>query len=381
MRLQRGLLLATLLALALSACGDDEGSANLPDGGEGSEAGGTEGGAEILAGLWHAELDGPGSFGIPGTMSIEFPDASSGRARFLGRHGASGVTTCSDYFFAVVDGRVVFLESTTLPSAAFVIDRIDEDTLTLTSDFARVRLTRVTGSPPVAPCGTASSQVVARLERVETSSWSSLSAVGRTLYFNLNEDDAPLVGFSLESRTLGTPRVYSGFDSNPGRYAVAAESDDIFWGHCACGSGTHIHRIDFASNTRLDTLDTQTFGDVVHLRFGAFTGSELVLGGRFENASRLLRIDPAALTLNSQLTLLVGFDIVDIAWLNQKLYALLRTKELVEVANDGFAVRTHRVPALDHLWPQGLEAVDDELFILAREPNEKTTTLLQVTLD
>ena len=381
MSMVRSILVAGMVVV-LSACGGGGNGVNDPDAGVSPDAGSENTPKpSILTGLWRVESNGSGAFSVHGEMSLEFPSEAAGKARFLGKQSGTGILTCGDYLFTVVDDRVVMLESATLPRAAFVIDRVDADTLALTSDFAKLTLTRVTGDPPVEECGGATVEILATLDDVVPVSWARLSAAGNTLYFNANKVGDPVVGFSLDTNMLTTERTYSRPSGD--RIVVAAESDDIFYGHCACGGSNWLSRFNLNSNTELARVDTQTLGERISINYGSFTGTEVLVGGRNDDGVHtLLRLEPTTLAVNTKVTL-PRIEVDDVAWMDGTLYALVSTGleawSLVSLSEEGAVTRTWALPELYGLWIRGIEAAGDALYILASNP-AGSTLLVKVTV-
>ncbi len=394
MRIQSWLVWSTILAL-VAACGSDDAAPNdgltLDAGASNSDAGQEpdSGGdpdartASKLAGVWSVTRAPTGTFGTTGAMTLRFPSERSGLARFLGKDAASGITTCGNYVFAVVEDGVVVLESNTLPRGAFVIGQPDSNTITLTSDNELLTLSRVSGPPPVEECGSADTTIMAQWDNLALGSWSRLSAVDDVLYFNTNESGEPIASYSLASKALGAKRTYT-VSANGGvdRWAIAAASHDVFFGHCGCGGSTYLSRFNAATNERILSVDTTTLGAQIGVRFGERHGADIVVGGRGgDNVTRnvLLTLDPTTLQLGSQRSILSTASVEDITYQDETLYALTDSGSIIQVAADGTAARTHDIPALRGLDPAGLAAAGGKFYVIARS-SPAGTTLLELTL-
>lgn len=378
-----GTALAPMILLMLTtACGDgDDAPGLLPDAGQQSDAGVT--GASVLHGLWRVELVQAGPFAIADELTLEFPAESSGRARIVGRNAASNVNICGEYVFALVD-RALLLESARFPEAVFLVERLDEARLSLTSADAELKLVRVDGPPPFEACATAQSETLAVFDSLRPGYRATLSAVGETLYFNVSDADASIVGFDLRSGTLGGKRRYT-VSSGGGvdRMIVAAESDDIFFGHCGCGRSERLSRFDLAADARLIQVNTDTdLGAAISVAFASHLGAELVVGGRGDGQlNRLLSLDAATLALRSERAILEDTEVVDIAHQNGKLYALTEDGTIVAVNGAGKAAQTWALPALRGLQALGLTSSGGAMYLLAVDEMAGATHLLKVMLD
>src|SRR5690606_3339868 len=123
------------------------------------------------------------------------------------------------------------------------------------------------------------------------------------------------------------------------RIVVGARSDDLFYGHCACGGSTSVNAFNLASNTSIIAVDTEDLGNEVSVRYGYFDSGAVTIGGRSRDDSDvnlLLTLDPDTLALQSTREFLPQASVDDVALLNGQLVALVNG-DLVLVGNDGRA--------------------------------------------
>jgi hypothetical protein len=366
---RRRLALAAALAAALAGCAADP----TPSG-------------PSLAGTWlvATEAGEPGAFGADGVVTLAFDGAASGTATLLGERLESGVSVCGRYLFAVV-GDVLLLTSPILGTATYGIDALDDATATLVGDDATLALTRLEGANPVAPCREAAA--VRRATLTTPTSWGALSAVGGTLYLNLDTDADEIVGLDVATGTIASVRTYAQtVGGGVHRFVVAAASDDRFVGHCGCGAVTTLVAFDLALGLNLATFDSAvTMSAPTYLRYGDQEGTTLVVGGTESGTTRnrLARLDPDTLALLDESTLLDGEWVVDVALSGGTLYALVRAAgvpTLVEVAADGTAAATYPLPSTFGLNPSGLAASGGTLYLAARDHVDGATQIYAVVL-
>ena len=228
-----------------------------------------------LGGLWLV-TPAPGTeFGSGGTTTLEFGSASSGAATYLSQSTANGLTTCTEPVYSLVSTNVLLLDGKYYTYTADGADKLE-----LKAGAEEITLERVTGAPPVAACYPATATLLTTLAE-DVSYWSNLNAVGAVLYLNLDTAGDPIVGFDSASDTIGTPRTYT-FSLNGGvqRFVVAARSNDLFYGQCACGGSTTIDYFNLATNTSVTHKETGTdLGNQLNVRFGYADGADLVIGG------------------------------------------------------------------------------------------------------
>src|SRR5690606_10779406 len=125
------------------------------------------------------------------------------------------------------------------------------DTVQLSNDTDGLTLTRVSGAPPVEPCAEATLDELATYPEAVTG-FSGLSAFGTKLYFNLDSIANPIVSFDTATDSFGPLRTYTqSVSGGTHRMVVAARSDELFYGHCACGGSTSVNAFNLATNTSI----------------------------------------------------------------------------------------------------------------------------------
>jgi hypothetical protein len=368
------LVAACLLVLAVTGCG----SAPDPD---------------DLEGLWFVtrEAGSEQGFGTSGAMSLAFDEGSAGAARFLGRRD-SGVTVCATYDFTRA-GSTLTLRSDFLASPTFEIDRIDDDTLTLTAADLVLTLTRLVGESPVQECGTVSTVPVGSFGTA-LGTWSRLSAAGSNLYVNLASAGDPVAGFDLQAAELGPPRTYSRVVSGGiDRWVVAARSDALFYGHCGCGGSVRLGYFDLEADEPIAQVDGSTTFDVpITIRHGAHHGATgtLTIGGVARDgsgANRLVTLDGDTLGVLGERTVLPGETIRDVTFVGDTLFALVGSRAiggpyLVPIGRDGNALATYAVPP-SAVGPQvvGITSVGGTLYAATTDATALTTHVVAITLE
>lgn len=393
MRIESRVFWSAIVMLLVACGGDDvapgkEGpdpAAETPEPEQQPDAGGDPSAptASRLAGVWSVTREATGTFGAPGPMTIEFPSEGSGIARFLGKDARNGVTQCGNYVFATV-GDIVILESSTFTRGAFVVAQPDDDTITLTSDSEALTLSRVSGAPPVEECGAVETSTVEWDDTTTYGSLPTFSAFEDVLYLNTNAAGNPIVGYSLSAKTFGPPRTYT-VVSNGGvdRAIVAAESHDVFYGHCWCGGSNRLSRFNATTNERLSGVDTTALGHPIQIRYGVHHGGNLIIGGREDGGpanNRLLTLDPVTLALRSTRSILNGAHVEGIAYHEGKLHALV-WRYIVEVGADGRATKTYPIPELLQAdqGAHGLVSAGGKLYVIGRR-YPAGSTLFEITL-
>jgi hypothetical protein len=368
-------LVATcLLVLAVSACG------SAPD-------------PNDLEGLWFVtrEAGSERAFGTSGAMSLAFDEGSAGAARFLGRR-ASGVTVCATYDFTRA-GSTLTLRSDYLASPTFEIDRLDDDTFTLTADELVLTLTRIAGESPVQECGSVSTVPVGSIS-APLGTWSRLSSAGSNLYVNLASAGDPVAGFDLQTAELGPPRTYSrGVSGGIDRWVVAARTDALFYGHCACGGSVRLGFFDLEADEPIAQVNGATAFDVpIRIRHGAYhddTGTVTIGGDARDGsgANRLVTLDGETLDVLGELTVLPRETIHDVTFVGDTLFALVGSRAiggpyLVPIGRDGNALATYPVPP-SAVGPQavGITTVGGTLYAATTDATTLTTHVVAITLE
>ena len=368
----RTLVAACMVVVGLAACGA---APDPPD----------------LSGLWliTREAGSEQAFGTSGTMSFAFDEGSAGDARFLGRR-ESGMTVCATYGFTRV-GSTLALESASLPSPTFEVDRLDADTVILTADDLVLRLTRLEGWSPVPECATVSTAWVGSFA-APLGSWSRLNAVDATLYVNLASEGDPVAGFDLETGTLGPPRTYSQLVSRGvDRWVVAARSDALFYGHCACGGSVRLGYFDLAEDEAIAQVDGSAAFDVpITIRYGAFHDDAVTIGGTASEdrgVNRLVTLDGDTLEVRRERSVLPGETIRDVTFAGDTLVALVVSPGiggpyLVPIGPDGLALATYQVPRFTTVAQLvGITTVDGTLHAASTDPATGTTAIVAFTLE
>lgn len=312
-----------------------------------------------VEGLWLVE-PGPGTFyGSGGTTTVEFGPQRSGTAEYLSRSTSNDVLTCERHVYAAVAEHVLLLDGIHYDAQANGVNQIE-----LSTQDESITLTRVTGAPPVAPC------LETQVTEVQSfdfgpGSWTSMDAVGSTLYFNTNETGNPIVGYDVSTNVLGPQRTYAGGHD----HIVAARTDDEFYGNCACGNITTLERFDLPSSTALVTASTQTdYGVFMTAEYGAFDGTSVLLGGRdFDNpgVNHVLTLNADTLALVSQRDVLPEAFLTEIAWTGTQLAALVNSS-IVLIGNDGKADATIGLPENLIGFPVGLAVIGTSFYVLTQ---------------
>lgn len=314
-----------------------------------------------LQGLWLVE-PGPGTdYGAGGTTTLEFGAGASGAAEFLSQADVNDITTCEQHVYAVVDDNVVLLAD-----EYYTAEEVNANTIELTNDIDSMTLTRVAGAPPVEGCGEAT--LTQRGAYADSSSgFSSLSAFGNRLYLNVGVSGDPIISFDTTTDTFGALRSYTqSVMGGTHRMVVAARSDDVFFGHCACGGSTSVNAFNLATNTSIMAVETEDYGTEIGIRYGYFDDDRVTIGGRKRNTNDvnvLLTIHPDTLLLQDTREFLRGASIDDVTVSGGQLYALVNG-DLVRVGNDGRAAETF---TLDTTGEQinGLASIGSTLYVVA----------------
>lgn len=345
-------------------------------------------GAAGLAGTWSVT----GSsllFGVEGPMVATFTGTSNGTVRFVGRFDVSGVTTCRTYAFTAIDDDVLVLHGTAYGAEAFNVQEVDASTFELTAGAHDVTLSRLNGTPPVDDCSAVSWTIVA--QRGEpVSVWSNLVGTADALYFNEATAGDPVVGYDVATAAFGPPRTFTvSVGGGVDRFVVAADDDDVFYGHCACGGSPRLSRFDLASDAHLVQVDSASdLGAATTFRYGVMDRARghVIVGGRSlddSSINRLFVLDALTLALVSERTVLPNVTIADLALVDDRLYALLGGGALiVEIGADGKALTTWEVPRSAFSGAlRGIEAVGDRLYVLVDDPVGEEATLAAIVLE
>ena len=328
-----------------------------------------------LQGLWLVE-PGPGTdYGAGGTTTLEFGAGQSGAADFLSQADANDITTCEQHVYAVLSDDVVLLDD-----EYYTAEEVGANTIELTNDLDSLTLTRVTGAGPVEACSEATlTQRGAYADG--SSSFTSLSASGNRLYLNVEMSGDPIVGFDTSTDTFGALRSYTqSVSGGTHRMVVAARSDDLFYGHCACGGSTSVNAFNLATNTSIIDVDTDDLGNEIGIRYGYFDSGAITIGGRKRSDSDvnvLLTLNADTLALQSSREILREAFIEDVTVLGGQVYALV-SGDLVRVGNDGRAAETFTLGTAGEFLT-GLAAIGDTLYVLADLANQ-TSAIYEVNL-
>lgn len=335
-----------------------------------------------LEGLWLVTPDVGTEYGSGGTTTLEFGASSGGSATFLSQSAANGILTCESHVYGTPDNNVLLLDGT-----FYTVTVASADRLVLESGSDRVTLNRVTGTPPVTPCGQAEAKLV-KILATSVSFWSNLNSVGNVLYFNLDDSAGSLVGYDVLAGTLGTPRTYTvSVSGGTHRFPVAARTTDRFYGQCACGGSTSLDFFDLSTNTSVTHVDTRTdLMAELGIRYGYFDGTQLVIGGNDrpgDHANRLLTLNPDTLALVTSRFILEGTDeeerrVEDITLRGTDLLALVGNS-IVVVGADGRATQTVKLTGLATSSPRGLTTVGSTLYVLDETADNKAA-LYEVTM-
>ncbi|HZJ10221.1 MAG TPA: hypothetical protein VFD39_11040 [Trueperaceae bacterium] len=329
-----------------------------------------------LEGTWLVTPASGTEYGAGGTTTLEFGAATSGSAAFLSRSDANDITTCERHVYAILSENVVLLDE-----QYYIAEAADADTLLLDNGTDSLTLTRVAGTPLVTPCGAAS---VTELDTYAAGNgnFTSLSSFDGRLYFNIDDPSESIVSFDTASGTFGAPRVYSqSVSGGIHNWVVAARSDDLFYGHCACGGSESADAFNLATNTSIVSVETGTdLGNEIGVRYGYFDGATVVIGGRSRVDSGinvLLTLDADTLALISQRQILPEASIDDVALLNGQLIALV-DGNLVLVGADGRADATVELSGQTPFLA-GLATIGSSAYVLA-ESNDDESLIYEVTL-
>ena len=342
---------AVLLALMLAAC-----TTPAPP----------QAGTLDLEGLWLVTPALGTEYGSGGTTTLEFGSEPSGAAEFLSQSTTSGVTTCQLHVYAAVTNNVVLLDGVHYEASTTGQDRID-----LVDEFNRLTLTRITGTPPVAPCLSAQAVLVGTLA-APVGSWSTLDSYQTRLYFNTGELDNPVVAFDTVTGLFGAGRLYTGNHD----HVVAARNDSEFYGQCACGNSTTLQRFDIDSDTALATITSTTdLGRFMTMEWGLFTGTSVMVSGRDfdqQGVNRVFTLDPDTLALQSQREILSGAAIYDLAWDGSNLVALV-SDSIVIVGDDGLAESTVSIEGDISEFPRGLTYAAGKFYVVDAANSDQTS--------
>lgn len=297
-----------------------------------------------LQGLWMVDPAPGTTYGAGGTTTLEFGSAKSGFATFLSRSSSNDVTTCAQHVFALLSQNAVLLDE-----EYYIADEVDADTVVLDNETDSLTLTRVTGAAPVEPCEQASVQLLDTYPEA-TTFFTSLNGFGDRLYFNIDDNTNSIVSYDVSAGTFGAARQYTqSVSGGTHRMVVGARSDDLFYGHCACGGSTSVDHFNLATNTSIVDVDTEDLGQEIGIRHGFFADGMITIGGRDRDDSdvnRLLTLNPDTLALVSQREILPAASIDDSALLDDQVIALVDGR-LVLVGNDGRAEETVSLTGLN----------------------------------
>src|SRR5690606_8120990 len=187
----------------------------------------------------------------------------SGFATFLSQSSSSDGTTCAQHVFALLSQNAVLLDE-----EYYIADEVDADTVVLDNETDSLTLTRVTGAAPVEPCGEANVQLLDTYPEA-TTFFTSLSGFGDRLYFNIDDNSNSIVSYDVSAGTFGAARQYTqSVSGGTHRMVVGARSDDLFYGHCACGGSTSVDHFNLATNTSIVDVDTEDLGQEIGIRHG-----------------------------------------------------------------------------------------------------------------
>lgn len=313
-----------------------------------------------LSGLWRVTPGTGSSYGLGGTTTVEFGTASSGLATYLSKSTANGITTCESQVYAAISDKVVLLDGTYYAATTPTADRI-----VLNDGTATVTLDRVTGSPPVAGCAQGTASLVKTLPD-PVSSQTTLNAVGNELYYNLDDTHDSIVGYNTATGTFGTPRAYTDTVSGGNhRFVVAARTDNLFYGQCACGGSNTLDYFNLGTDASITHVDTQTLGTEISIRFGAYTSSGAVIGGRsWSDTTKnvLLTLNPSTLALIGQRQILPEANIRDITWRGSELLALVNGSVVV-VGSSGQATATYQLSGATP-YVQAIAAIGSTVYAI-----------------
>lgn len=359
-RWPRSLLLAAATLLVLSAC-----STPPPQPPAGLD----------LEGLWLVTPAAGTEYGAGGTTTLEFGAAKSGFATFLSQADSNDVTTCEQHVFAVLSQNTVLLDE-----EYYVADAVSTNTVELDNGTDGLTLTRVTGAAPVAACGEAATALLGTYPE-NTTFFSSLSATGTRLYFNIDDNPESIVSFDTATDSFGPARQYTqSVMGGTHRMVVGARSDDLFYGHCACGGSTSVNHFNLGTDTSLVAMETADLGAEIGIRHGYFAGGTMTIGGRSRDdfeVNRLLTLDPDTLALVSQRDILPAAGIDDTTVVNGQLIALVNDT-LVVVGNDGRADSTLTLANING-FVNGVAAIGSTLYVVV-DHSDSEAGIYEVTL-
>ena len=362
-RVRTSLVLLCLSVLLLSSCNTTTPPPPPPDNVD-------------LEGLWLV-TPAPGTeYGSGGTTTLQFGAAASGSATFLSQAAANDIKTCQRHVYAALTDNVVMLDG------EYYVAQETTNRIVLDNGVDRLTLDRVTGPVPVTACSEATLSVVAT-PTADVGNFSTLDAVGSKLYFNIAEPNDAIVSYDTSTGILGTPRVYT--DSVSGgthRWVVGARTDDLFYGHCGCGGSTSLDRFDLNLDTSISFVETDTgLGIDFGVRFGYFTGTSIVVGGRDrdqDGKNVLVTLDPDTLALVSQRYILDEAFISDVALVDGQLLALVG-QTLVVVGPSGRASQTIALEGLASESPAGFTSIGSTVYLLDRGASNEVI-LFELTL-
>lgn len=339
----------------------------------------------VLDGTWLVDvssLGGAPSFSSGGSAVLVIEGGSATLREVVG----GGALLCTHLALDVLGDAVLFgLEGLDVGEGesvwGFTVHAPSANSVVLSNAFETVTLARVSGTPPVGACASATVLQVSTLPEPRPSS-SSLEALGATLFYNTGYDDAPIIGYSVTDRSVvsSTSLTGTGYsDDLPFVMAMRQDGASIYaYTTCRCGRSERFSYSDFTTNTVLqESVQTSTLGVDAHqsIRFGFYDAAteRVVLGGsRIVDDSiigeyQLLLIDPETLTLLERRPLLAGiasYSVVDATSHGGRVMVLARGGNIVELDAAGAPIKTYALDRDVAGYGSGIASVGEALAVL-----------------
>ncbi len=317
-------------------------------------------------GLWLVTPDEGTAYGSEGITTLAFGDGDSGDLEFISRHSGHGLTTCrTEAYIIGPQERTVSWQSV----AQFGFTVVDDDQIRLENDTDGLTLTRITGAPPVEPCGRAAASQAATFH-FAAAGFSGLHAVGSRLYFNAATAGDPILAYDTVAGTTGAPRTYSAFaEGGVHRFVMGARSDDLFYGHCGCGGSRSVDHFNLSLDASLQADEIMLIGgEQITVRFGHYTGTSFLAGGQSildGQRNVVVELHQDTLALVSQRDILTGLSVSDIVVVDGQMIAL-SGQRMLYIGVDGRAERTFDIEGMP-ATAGALTAVGSDLYALVRD--------------
>lgn len=321
-----------------------------------------------LEGLWLVTPEPGTTYGEAGTTTLEIGSEPTGVASYVSRSDVNGITACERHVYSALSVDVVMLDG-----AFYVADVVDAGRIVLSNESDMLTLDRVAGPRPVQPCDVVTAGLVATFD-VGTATFGRLNAAGTNLLFNSDDAGEPIVAYDTATSLLGAPRTYSAMTmGGVHRFVVGARTDDLLYGHCACGGSPTLDRFDLGADASLAAIDTGVdLGVDIMIRYGYFDDAIVIGGKRIGDAriNDLLTLQPENLTLVAQRQILYDTSVQDVTLHEGALLALVE-ESIVIVGADGKAQRTIDLAGLDGAVPQAIASSGATVYLLAENADQE----------